>query len=604
MPFPVRGTGGGGGGGSGLGPAPNTFGDSSTADRAAAEVDRDTQAAMAAWLALYDGNLSFWIRLVWNGGVVEQRRNAAGTGWEDVTHVIRGPMGDEGSQGQFDLEEYANGTATPTIAGGGSYVFSTGVQTLTTGTTAAPTAPGVGEDVYRREASVNDAIDPDTVDLTSRWSAWVEGTMVSLERTGAQPQVLSGNIDWDAVDDAGFFTIAFGSAQTNAPTGAVLGACHVFSTQTYLVQIGWTFETSARTFTRTRPGAAGTPFGPWERIHIPIGAIVALLEARTGASRLNAVALRLIADAIDTELGNAAWRTGGGGGFDLHDDVTDELTGNLGASDRFLISDENVAGDPNRYVTLTRLQDALVSAAFLTVTRQLTTEDRANELIQAALTAAVTGNTETSITVTHNADGTTDFVVQFPGLVTQSEAEAGMGASALLWSPQRVAQAIAALAPGGQTSGLNLAQVNARVQAGLMAAVNGNTETGIAVTYNVDGTLDFVVGSAPVQTHLNYVGVRAADTNVVAADLTVSAMTASLTLPDYAGLAHLIYAYPTVEGPPSGIYLYQVGHRNVQNQSSIFGVTGTVMLAGEEHTWRATDDAQSGFGGYVLEQAR
>ena len=175
MPFGSR----GGGGVLGLGPSPNTFGNSSTTNRAAAEALRDTQAADATWLGLYDNNLSFWIRLVWNGGAAEQRRNAAGTGWEDVTNVIRGVMGDAGSQGRFDLEEYANDTATPTIAGGGSYVFSTGVQTLTTGTTADPTAPGTGEDVYRREASVNEAVDPDTVDLSGRWSAWVERAHLS-----------------------------------------------------------------------------------------------------------------------------------------------------------------------------------------------------------------------------------------------------------------------------------------------------------------------------------------------------------------------------------------------------------------------------------------
>ena len=41
--------------------------------------------------------------------------------------------------------------------------------------------------------------------------------------------------------------------------------------------------------------------------------IVALLEALTGTGRLDASALQLIADAIDTELGNTTWRTGGGG---------------------------------------------------------------------------------------------------------------------------------------------------------------------------------------------------------------------------------------------------------------------------------------------------
>ena len=375
--------------------------------------------------------------------------------------------------------------------------------------------------------------------------AYIEGL---LARTGSYPQALSGAIDWDTVDDAGFYTVNAGSVQTNTPTGVTLGACHVFTSQTYLVQIGWSFETSARTFTRTRPGGTGTPFGTWERIHIPINAIVELLEARTGDNRLNANALRLIADQIDAELGATDWRTGGigssdtaaqilaklltvdgsgsgldadlldgmtpaevaalgvGSGFDLHDDVTDEITDALAASDRFVFSNENVAGAPNQWVPLSVLQSAIVSLNYLTVSLGLTTQDRARELIQLALAAAVTGNTEQNITVTHNADGTFDFAVIYPNQVTQADAEAGTSQIARLWTPQRVAQAIAALAPGGQTTGLNLAQVNARVQAGLMAAVEGNTETGIAVTYNPDGTFDFVVsGTTPTPTtHTRY----------------------------------------------------------------------------------------------------
>ena len=88
----------------GLGPAQNTFGDATTADRAAAEALRDAYAnAQAAWLALYNGNRSFWIRLVWAAGTVEQRRNAAGDAWEDVTNVIRGPAGLPGAEGHLGL---------------------------------------------------------------------------------------------------------------------------------------------------------------------------------------------------------------------------------------------------------------------------------------------------------------------------------------------------------------------------------------------------------------------------------------------------------------------------------------------------------------------
>ena len=104
MPWRTGGSGGpGGGSGSaviGLGPETNTFGTAATANRAAAEALRDAYAGNDAdWLAEYNDNLGFWIRLVWNGGLVEQRRNAAGDDWEDVSNVIRGQQGDPGQPG-------------------------------------------------------------------------------------------------------------------------------------------------------------------------------------------------------------------------------------------------------------------------------------------------------------------------------------------------------------------------------------------------------------------------------------------------------------------------------------------------------------------------
>ena len=57
--------------------------------------------------------------------------------------------------------------------------------------------------------------------------------------------------------------------------------------------------------------------------------VVLLLQALTGNARLNASALRLIADAIDTELGAATWRTGGGGSAIATQDEGTELTAAL-----------------------------------------------------------------------------------------------------------------------------------------------------------------------------------------------------------------------------------------------------------------------------------
>ena len=63
--------------------------------------------------------------------------------------------------------------------------------------------------------------------------------------------------------------------------------------------------------------------------------------------------------------GGIAWEAGSGGGsFDLHDDVTTAITaGDLAAADRFVASNEDVADDPNRYVTAGNLIDFLFDVA-------------------------------------------------------------------------------------------------------------------------------------------------------------------------------------------------------------------------------------------------
>ena len=89
---PGLGFGTGGGSGRGLGPAPNIFGDNTTANRAAAEALRDVQAMDAVWLALY-ANRALLIQLVWMADDVVQRRNQADDDWEDVTDIIIGARG-------------------------------------------------------------------------------------------------------------------------------------------------------------------------------------------------------------------------------------------------------------------------------------------------------------------------------------------------------------------------------------------------------------------------------------------------------------------------------------------------------------------------------
>ena len=169
--------GGGGGGGFSLGPAQNTFGTSTTASESAAQTLRNTYAtANADWLTEYNDDRSFYIQLVWTGNAsVIQRRNAAGTGWEDVTGIIRGGRGAGGTdgtdgatgpQGRFLVYAYVNSAVAPTaIPTGGTFVQSTGVKTVPAGYTTDPVTPVLTERTYRTQAVVNPATDSDTVNL-------------------------------------------------------------------------------------------------------------------------------------------------------------------------------------------------------------------------------------------------------------------------------------------------------------------------------------------------------------------------------------------------------------------------------------------------------
>lgn len=164
---------GGGDGVLGLGPAQNTFGDSTTADRAAAETLRDTYAtANAAWLALYNNNKSNWIRLVWDDGTVEQRRNAAGTAWEDVTNVIRGRTGDRGAKGVFRAVIYRNSaTALTTAPTGGEFDVATSTLTAPADWDIAASQPAAGELSYESYAEIDPA--PGGM-ITPTWSVPLE----------------------------------------------------------------------------------------------------------------------------------------------------------------------------------------------------------------------------------------------------------------------------------------------------------------------------------------------------------------------------------------------------------------------------------------------
>ena len=160
----------GGGGGLTLGPPTNSF---NAATETAAETARDTYAtANPSWLAQYDAEPTFTIELSWPATPTNTKYQARrGSAWADVTPIIRGPIGNQGDQGRFDVFCYANGATAPATPTGGSYVIVTGVLTVPTGTTAAPTEPPSNQLAWISRATINPLTQTGTV--TPTWSVFV-----------------------------------------------------------------------------------------------------------------------------------------------------------------------------------------------------------------------------------------------------------------------------------------------------------------------------------------------------------------------------------------------------------------------------------------------
>ena len=133
-------------------------------------------------------------------------------------------------------------------------------------------------------------------------------------------------------------------------------------------------------------------------------------------------------------------------------------------------------------------------------------------------------------------------------------------------------------APGaGQTAD----QVMALVRAGIEAAVSNNTETGIDVTWNDDGTLDFVVSSSgqPVVMDDIYFGTSVDDT-AESAEFTIAAVSGVGTIPAYTGNRHHLIARLASEDD-----IVSVTYSNDPTMlNSVGGFTkqaGTIMPPGE-----------------------
>ena len=192
--------------------------------------------ANPAWLTEYDNDRSFWIRVGGAAGDI-QRRNAAGTGWENVTGLVSGKdggTGPVGPQSRFAVSEYANSASgtPPSVAAGGSYVISTGVFTPSTGATAQPSDPSSGEVIWERRATVNPQVDTGTVTLTSRWSGWFE-----------RPEDAAAALDADRAE-AARDQAALSASEAQSSVGTISGLEELVPLTTAATPADWSLTTS------------------------------------------------------------------------------------------------------------------------------------------------------------------------------------------------------------------------------------------------------------------------------------------------------------------------------------------------------------------------
>lgn len=196
---------------------------------------------------------------------------------------------------------------------------------------------------------------------------------------------------------------------------------------------------------------------------------------------------------------------------------------------------QGYASIANKPGSVTELIDGLMTAAAYTKLREVIEEvgasgltitftrfDNQNPIVinlQSAVDARVSAGTQDSVV----------SVVEANGVVTITKRS---GASTAITIPNH------------QASGLNQSQVDARFYALMQAALTGNTETGITVTWESDHTIDFVVGSGgstpAVSTHQRYASIGADDT-FVATDFDATNRDGAATTDDIA-----------VSGAPSG----------------------------------------------------
>ena len=127
-------------------------------------------------------------------------------------------------------------------------------------------------------------------------------------------------------------------------------------------------------------------------------------------------------------------------------------------------------------------------------------------------------------------------------------------------------------------SGLDQDTVDSRVQMALEAAVTSNTETGIVVTYQSDGTLDFVVGGAVGAVSLRFG--TSDDATPEGTELTIAGSNNQGTIPAYSGGKHHLIARLSSESDITSV-LYS-DDQSQTNQIGAFTEYGSTVAHGTD----------------------
>ena len=522
------------------------------------------------------------------------------TKWLARTDAVQGNPGAGGSQGIYERSIYRNSSAIISVAPvGGSINVGTGVVTPPADWTFNPTAPVVGEDTYRSTVSVNP--NSQSGDIVPVWSLPID-IRGSVNVADIDARISGPALAINPVGTFDDLRIPSSIARDTEVTAAIAGIM-----ASGAINLGIVTPTSDRLTAAAPSGYSRYPKGTLLLFKPSYGQLdsswTGTLDFYIGTDRYDLVGdgtsdirySNLVADTYYLAVVDTAVQILGPVKSPVSISIAEVLAKILSGTGIGIdtsVDDQITLSSPVQTGTQ-------ILAALLTV-------DGANSGLDADL---LDGMTPAEVAALASASGFT------------MRSDAGAPAQALgddgdwyinrttggfyekvsgTWELRYTDQVGAA---GGLTQDQVDARADARIAVALAAAVIGNTETGIVVTYNSDGTFDFVIQAA-AQTHTNYVGIIDGELSaVVIADFTVSGITEALTIPAYSGTRRLLFARPASEADPSAVYLYQSGNRNTVNQISTFVKSNTsIQLGGEAHNWWGTADLQNGAGEYVLEQ--